>query len=68
MRVAIAVALPQELDGALLQGAAQVFYTGVGKVNATLATLQALHRLQPDILINFGTAALACPACCRSRT
>jgi len=56
MRIAIAVALPQELDSALLQGAAQVFYTGVGKVNATMATLQALKSFNPDILINFGTA------------
>lgn len=56
MRIAIAVALPQELDSALLQGAAQVFYTGVGKLNAALATLQALQSYQADILINFGTA------------
>jgi len=56
MRIAVAVALPQELDSALLQGAARVFYTGVGKVNATLATLQALQSFNPDILINFGTA------------
>ena len=61
MRIAIAVALPQELDSALLQGAAQVFYTGVGKVNATMATLHALHSLQPDILINFGTAGAVSP-------
>lgn len=56
MRIAIAVALPQELDSALLQGTAQVFYTGVGKVNAGLATLQALQSFNPDILMNFGTA------------
>lgn len=56
MRIAIAVALPQELGSALLQGAAQVFYTGVGKVNAALATREALQRFHPDILINFGTA------------
>ena len=61
MRIAIAVALPQELDSALLQGAAQIFYTGVGKVNATLATLQALQRFHPDILINFGTAGAVQP-------
>jgi len=61
MRIAIAVALPQELDSALLRGAGQVFYTGVGKVNATMATLQALHSLQPDILINFGTAGAVSP-------
>ena len=61
MRIAIAVALPQELDSDLLEGAAQVFYTGVGKVNATMATLQALDRLQPNILINFGTAGAVRP-------
>ena len=62
MRIAIAVALPQELDSALVQGTAQVFYTGVGKVNATLATLQALQSFHPDILINFGTAGAVHPS------
>lgn len=61
MRIAIAVALPQELDGALLKGAAQVVYTGVGKVNAALAVGQALQNLKPDILINFGTAGAIHP-------
>ena len=56
MRIALAVALQQELDHRLMAGAAQVFYTGVGKVNATLATLEAIRSYQPDILINFGTA------------
>ena len=61
MRIAIAVALPQELDSALMQGAAQVFYTGVGKVNAALATLKALQSFNPDVLINFGTAGAVHP-------
>lgn len=31
-------------------------YTGVGKVNATYSLTKAIHRHQPDVVINLGTA------------
>ena len=46
--VLILVALPQELDAALLVNHATVCYTGVGKVNAAYATAQALREHAPQ--------------------
>jgi len=33
-----------------------VFFTGVGKVNAAARTAEIIHRYQPQQIINFGTA------------
>ena len=33
-----------------------VFFTGVGKVNAAACTAEIIHRYQPQQIINFGTA------------
>jgi adenosylhomocysteine nucleosidase len=59
--VLVLVALPQELDAALLQGRATVCYTDVGKVNAAYATLQALREHSPSLVINFGSAGRVAP-------
>lgn len=32
-----------------------VIFTGVGKVNAAIATMQAVIELQPDLVVNIGT-------------
>lgn len=32
------------------------FYTGVGKVNAAIRTLELISELQPEVIINYGTA------------
>ena len=52
----ILVALPQELDAALLGPDVKVCYTGVGKVNAAYATALALREHAPQLVINFGSA------------
>lgn len=57
----ILVALPQELDAALLGAHATVCYTGVGKVNAAYATAQALRAHAPQRVINFGSAGRVAP-------
>ena len=42
MKYAILVALPEEL-----KGVDNVFYTGVGKVNATMTACNVINDLQP---------------------
>lgn len=37
------------------------FYSGVGKTNATLKTVELIHKFSPDIIINFGTAGSCNP-------
>ena len=59
--VLVLVALPQELDAALLGAHATVCYTGVGKVNAAYATAQALRKHAPQLVINFGSAGRVAP-------
>ena len=51
MKYAILVALPEEL-----KSVDNVFYTGVGKVNATMTACNVINDLRPDMIINYGTA------------
>lgn len=51
----IVVALEDELPSALVAGW-NVLYTGVGKVNAAIATTEAVIGTKPVHLINYGTA------------
>lgn len=55
-QVIILTALAAELDVARIPDGASVLFTGVGKVNAAIATMQTLQRLQPALVINYGTA------------
>jgi adenosylhomocysteine nucleosidase len=52
----IFVALESELSPGALPPSLPVIYTGVGKVNAALATLKAIVDHRPSRIINFGTA------------
>lgn len=49
------VALNDELPGNMLPGW-RICHTGVGKINATMATMEALELYSPQTIINFGTA------------
>ena len=51
----ILCALPEEAQG-LLEDYFPVFYTGVGKVNATMTAMKCIIDHSPDLIINFGTA------------
>ena len=55
MKILILVALKDELD-ANEMGDFKVYYSGVGKVNAAIKTLQVIQKHSPDLIINFGTA------------
>jgi len=54
MKTVILVALPSEAPN--LRHMMNVFYTGVGKVNASLTAAHVIERYQPDCVINIGTA------------
>lgn len=58
MNIAILAALEAEL-GDCFNDLANVFYTGVGKINAASVTTEVIMRYKPKSIINFGTAASA---------
>lgn len=57
----IIVALMGELNPKALPVSLPLIYCGVGKVNAALTTQRAIDELQPDTIINFGTAGRVSP-------
>ncbi len=52
----IITALESELKREALPTGVQIIYSGIGKINATLATAKAIHQFNPRSIINFGTA------------
>ena len=57
----IITALATELDRTLLPKGVQVFYSGIGKINATIATFTALEHTRPKRILNFGTVGAVQP-------
>jgi adenosylhomocysteine nucleosidase len=53
-RILILCALPEETQG-LLENYFPTFYTGVGKINATMTATRCIIEHNPDLIINFGT-------------
>ncbi len=49
------VALPSELPKELWTYSEPLIYSGVGKLNASIATIQALDEYNPDFILNLGT-------------
>ena len=54
--ILVLVAIDHELKGVTLPDEYKVVEIGVGKVNATGSTVQAILRYKPIKIINFGTA------------
>jgi adenosylhomocysteine nucleosidase len=54
MKTLVLIALQDEAPS--LRHMMNVFYTGVGKVNAAMTAAQVIERYQPDRVINLGTA------------
>jgi len=52
----IITALEAELKRESLPGGVEIVYSGVGKINATIATLKAVAQYSPRQILNFGTA------------
>ena len=57
----IITALASELDASLLPRGVQIFYSGIGKLNAAIATLKALEHSRPKRILNFGTVGAVAP-------
>ena len=51
----IITALEGELNPSKLSAEIPIVYSGIGKINATIATLQAIEKFKPKTIINFGT-------------
>ena len=51
----IITALESELDKNALPQGVNIVYSGVGKINATAASIRAIHEFQPKRIVNFGT-------------
>lgn len=54
--VVLVMALPSESQKLFEQAGVEVFYSGIGKVNAAITATELIHRKKPKILINLGTA------------
>ncbi len=54
MGIIILSALASETEQ--LKSKYQVILTGVGKVNAAIATSKTIHKHNPDLIINYGSA------------
>jgi adenosylhomocysteine nucleosidase len=54
--VVIIVALESELSSQRWGAGVQLVHSGVGKINATLATCVAIARYRPALIVNYGTA------------
>ena len=54
-RIPVLEALNEELPNTLPAPYVKVI-TGIGKINATMAIMSAIHKYDPDTIINFGTA------------
>tara|TARA_B100000900_G_scaffold395281_1_gene393504 strand:+ start:260 stop:802 length:543 start_codon:yes stop_codon:yes gene_type:complete len=55
MIILILVALKEELSVNDLPGV-HIHYTGVGKINASVKTLEVINEYSPTLIINYGTA------------
>jgi adenosylhomocysteine nucleosidase len=56
MKFAAIVALPTEMPLDLWPFEEPLIYSGVGKINATLATARLILDQKPDLILNLGTA------------
>jgi len=56
MTILVLTALDAELDTARAPDGVDVVFTGVGKINTTIATLLAVQLRKPSLVINYGTA------------
>lgn len=55
--IVVICALPAEFVSAKHK----VWYSGVGKINATIATMKAIREFKPELVINVGTVGSCLP-------
>ena len=67
--IVVITALESELNSRLLGPDVPIVYSGVGKINAAIATFRAIQQYQPQFVINFGTVGRINPvSSTRNRT
>jgi adenosylhomocysteine nucleosidase len=59
----IITALQHELSPLALSSHIPILYSGIGKINAAIATFKAIEKYQPTLIINFGTVGKINPKC-----
>jgi adenosylhomocysteine nucleosidase len=52
----IITALESELKREALPSGVEIVYTGIGKINAAITSIKAIHQYSPKRILNFGTA------------
>ena len=52
----IITALESELKRESLPSGVEIVYSGVGKINAAITSIKAIHQYSPKRILNFGTA------------
>ena len=57
----VIVALEDELNSENISSHIPVVYSGIGKVNASIATFKAIMEYNPTLIINFGTVGKITP-------
>ena len=57
----VIVALEDELNPKNLSSHIPIIYSGIGKVNASIATYKAIMDYSPSLIINFGTVGKITP-------
>ncbi|MBA0922034.1 MAG: 5'-methylthioadenosine/S-adenosylhomocysteine nucleosidase [Nitrosospira sp.] len=57
----VIVALEEELNPDNIFSHIPVIYSGIGKVNASIATFRAIKEYNPNLIINFGTVGKITP-------
>jgi adenosylhomocysteine nucleosidase len=55
-KILVLTAIDDELDKKRAPDGVEVVFTGVGKINTTIATLIALQARKPSLVVNYGTA------------
>jgi adenosylhomocysteine nucleosidase len=55
-RILVFAAIDAELNKARAPADVEIVFTGVGKINTTIATLLAVQANKPSLVINYGTA------------
>jgi len=60
--IVIITALDSELDKNSLPSGIDIIYSGIGKINAAIATLNAIHEFNPKYIVNFGTVGAVKPS------
>jgi adenosylhomocysteine nucleosidase len=59
--IVVIVALENELARSNVPSHITVIYSGIGKVNASMATFKAITEYNADLIINFGTVGKIAP-------